>query len=354
MVTSDPASPEPVPQGRLVKFALTPRNSVSDPVISPDSRQVAYVAGEAQRMLWVHDLDRDRQREIDGTDGAQRPFWSPGSQFIGFATTRELRKISLQGGRPIRLCFLPSAKDGGFFGGSWSPDGRSIVFSCGDPARLYEVPARGGRPKLLIDAAEPEKGEGFTQPHFLPLEAGGRFLLFSQGKPAASKILFQNLETGERAVLASGAYPAYSPSGHILYQSSLPDLSSVLFAMPFSVQTLKATGEAFPIAEDAFGASVAVNSTLVYLNTVTPARPGRPTVRVVQNWYAEFQGQKNQPKPLAKADRHGREPKPKPEPLSRVIIYLTHQTFSCILESWNANPRPCKRRFSTSPIPIIA
>ena len=60
-------------------------------------------------------------------------------------------------------------------------------------------------------------------------------------------IAVKNLETGEWEVLAEGAYPVYSPSGHILYQTNR--YQSGLWALPFSIETLKATGEAFPIAE---------------------------------------------------------------------------------------------------------
>ena len=95
--------------------------------------------------LWIRDLDQSQPRVLEGTNGAFLPFWSPDSAFVGFATGGELMKVSVAGGIPIRLCPLPSSI---FVGGSWSPDGQSIAFSSGN-YEIYEVPARGGRGRIL-------------------------------------------------------------------------------------------------------------------------------------------------------------------------------------------------------------
>ncbi len=65
-------------------------------------------------------------------------------------------------------------------------------------------------------------------------------------------------------MLAVGAFPRYSPSGHILYQTAA--FSPGLWALPFSLETLKPVGEAFPIAENAGDPSVAGDGTLVYVD----------------------------------------------------------------------------------------
>ena len=74
-------------------------------------------------------------------------------------------------------------------------------------------------------------------------------------------IAVKNLETGEWELLAQGAFPVYSPSGHIVYQTNRYE--SGLWALPFSLETLKPTGEAFPIAEDVGQPSVAADGSLV-------------------------------------------------------------------------------------------
>ena len=244
----------------LRRFAFTPeslRETIGGrAAISPNGRQIVYVAGGEESKLWVRDLDAEEPRELAGTEGAQRPFWSPDSEFIGFAANRELKKISAQGGPTITLCQLP----GGILqGGGWSPGGDSIAFGSGGPSRIYEVTARGGEPRLLFES---EQGDGSTGPHFLPVQAVARSIIFDLGSPTDRDIAVKNLETGEWEVLAEGAYPVYSPSRHILYQTNRYE--SGLWALPFSIETLKPTGEAFPIAENAGGPSVGADGTLVY------------------------------------------------------------------------------------------
>ena len=157
-----------LPEAPLRRFAFTPQSLFETTggrvAISPNGRHIVYVAGGEESKLWVRDLDSEEPREINGTEGAARPFWSPDSQFIGFGANRQLKKISTQGGTAITLCPLPGEN---LQGGGWSPDGDLIAFGSGGPARIYEVPARGGKPRLLFEA---EVG-GFTSSHFLPLEA---------------------------------------------------------------------------------------------------------------------------------------------------------------------------------------
>ncbi len=131
-------------QPQLRKFALSVpgiEEQAFHAAISPDGRYIAYGVGSSRGVfdLWVYDMDQGDSRlltELGGFD----PFWSPDSQQIGFATVTELRRVSVQGGGEIRVCSIPFER---FHGGTWSPDGQSIVFSNGD---LYEVSAAGGPP----------------------------------------------------------------------------------------------------------------------------------------------------------------------------------------------------------------
>ena len=262
--------PEPS-QAPLRKFSFAPGplgdRLVIDlrAVISPDGRQIVYAAGGEPTKLWIRDLDSEEPRALDGTEGAHAPFWSPDSQFIGFVTGGlgaaggELKKVSVRGGAASTVCQLT----GNYAGGAWSPDGESIVFSSGIVRRLYEVPSRGGSPRLLVEPEGTAQGDHFWTPHFLPLEAGKRVLLFTIGAVFESEIVVEDLETGARTVLARGGTPVYSPSGHILYQTGLA--TAGLWALPFSIAALEATGEAFPIGDEASEPSVAADGTLVYI-----------------------------------------------------------------------------------------
>ncbi len=126
---------QPLPEAPLRRFAFTPESlyetttgrlldasggHAGGVAISPNGRHIVYVAVGEESKLWVRDLDREEPRELDGTEGAGRPFWSPDSQFIGFAANQELKKISAQGGPAITLCPLPR---GDLRGGAWIPEG---------------------------------------------------------------------------------------------------------------------------------------------------------------------------------------------------------------------------------------
>lgn len=255
-------SPEP-PEVPLVRFAFTPGGDVLDAVISPNGRHIAYVA---QGKLWIQDLDREEPRAIQATEGAQRPFWSPESDFIGFSVGDELKKVAAAGGPAVSLSQRPS---GNFVGGTWSPDGESIVFSVA-LRRLYHVPAQGGEVSSLPDPRQPEGSRRFWFPHFVPPGGGGRVLLFAVREGNESRMVARDLDSGEETVLGNGSLPVYSPSGHVLHQASRS--AAGIWALPFSAETLTATSEAFLVAERGASPSVSSGGTLVYLDS--PAAGG--------------------------------------------------------------------------------
>ena len=219
-------SPPPAEEAPLRRFAFTPPvpvradRLIGNLAISPNGRHIAFVTAGAEGKLWVQDLDRQEPRAIEGTEGARRPFWSPDSDFIGFAAGAELKKISVQGGVAIRVCEMPSSIFfGGGGGGGWSADGELIVFSSASPPRLshrlHEVPARGGTANRLVWAEESEQSSARIEAttHFLPSEAGDRVLLFSAfggGSTMGSKLMVQDLRTGRRELLGPGVAPVYS------------------------------------------------------------------------------------------------------------------------------------------------
>ena len=222
--------------------------------ISPDGKRIVYVAGAGETKLWVRELDQAQARELAGTAEARGPFWSPDSQFIGFATETDVRKISVRGGTPMTLCELPHRA---FGGGAWSPDEDSIAFSSGYPLRLFQVPARGGTPEILFDPEE-SMGPHIWAPRFFH-EASARGITFGAGAMGAPKIAVRDLQDHRNEVLAEGSWPFYSGTGHLLFERG-----DDLWALPFSAASLQATGEAFPVAQNAQGASVARDGTLVY------------------------------------------------------------------------------------------
>ena len=262
---------QPAPEAPLRRFAITPAVDVptssteAGVAVSPNGKHIAYTGAGTEGKLWIRDLDQSQPRVLEGTDGAFLPFWSPDSAFVGFATGGELMKVSVAGGIPIRLCPLPSSI---FVGGSWSPDGQSIAFSSGN-YEIYEVPARGGAANLVIAKEQPDATEGgptgfLGRPHFLPAGAGTRALVYSFGGTAERTLMVQDLDGERREILGPGTHPFYSSSGHLIYQPSLD--TDELWALPLSLSSLSAAGEAFPVTQNGSGPTVAADQTLVYLD----------------------------------------------------------------------------------------
>jgi eukaryotic-like serine/threonine-protein kinase len=285
------------PEVPLRRFALVPQQSLlissynTDVALSPDGRHIAY---NGNRRLWVHDLDREQPRSFDAAESVAEPFWSPDSRFIGYFTRTELRVIPVQGGSPVTVCGVPGEP----WGASWSPDGEVIVLSTGNPPGLYEVAASGGVAKPIASAEEPGITSGgpmraIYRPHFLPAEAGPRVLLAVYGTRSETIMMVQDLENGRREILGPGALPAYSPSGHIVFQES--GFVYRLWAMPFSLDTLKPTGKAFRVVQNGREPTVSTDGSLVYVEADLPG-----SQLVWRNRQGEKIGEVDRPQPTVR------------------------------------------------------
>ena len=259
-------SPAPVTEAPLRRFTLPTEGTPTRPSISPDGRHVAYLTGpQTNRVLWVQDLDQNRPRAIFGPDNLLpfQPAWSPDSQFIAFRLANELKKISIAGGSAATVCEV-SGRSYGI--AAWTPDGESIVFSM--KGQLYRAPSRGGRPELWLEA----QGEGreAAHPAFLSFEGGVEKLLYVEARTyLEAQIIALDRSSGRRNILAAGFSPSYAPSGHVFYDSIDPP---GVWAVPFAIETMKASGDPFPVSQNGHLPSVALDGTLAYFES--PASSG--------------------------------------------------------------------------------
>jgi eukaryotic-like serine/threonine-protein kinase len=214
------------------------------PVLSPDGDRVVFAATDpsGKKLLWVRPLDLLTAQPLEGTEDASFPFWSPDGRFVGFFVTGKLKKIDTRGGPPQSICAASSGR-----GGSWSPAG-VIVFAPDTYGGLQQVPSAGGNPTALTEPDAARKQTSQRWPVFLP---DGRHFLYWAGNPTATSqdtngIYLGSLDAKEqRFLFPADSNGLYSPPGYLLF---LRDRS--LMAQPFDAGGLKATGEAFPIAEE--------------------------------------------------------------------------------------------------------
>jgi Tol biopolymer transport system component len=263
-----PSAPDAGAQ-RTVKFTITPHKLVrgsdtdidAELSISRDGKHIAYVEDEGGQ-LWVRDLDQEQPRLVPGATRVYQAFWSPDNQTIGyvaggFLPGNNLVRIPVEGGTPTVIAKL----EGAFRRANWSADGETIVY-C-DTTGLYTVPAKGGTPTRILEHPHIE------HPSFLNLPDGRRALLYQAVDPPqrGHGIYVQVLGESQRRLLtvsmSSNPYPAYSPSGHIVYVDGTGD-SIAIWALPFSLDTLQATGKPFPIAQHGSSPQVSSTGTLVY------------------------------------------------------------------------------------------
>jgi serine/threonine-protein kinase len=117
-------------------------SNVPSMAVSPDGRRFVYMGNlDGTRPLFLREIDTDQAVELDGTDGAEIPFFSPDGQWIGFAAGGKLQKVSIRGGPPIELCDARAMR-----GASWGADG-TIVFAPKISSGLMRVSDGGGEPE---------------------------------------------------------------------------------------------------------------------------------------------------------------------------------------------------------------
>ena len=262
---------QPSLERTVTRFSFAPEG-VTRANISPDGQYILYVAdlGE-QSSLWLRSLSDESARELPGTEGATGGFWSADSSTIGFAVGTpdyELKRVSIDGGSPITLCELPDRSPFAFWGGTWSPDDERIVFSSG--LKLYEIASRGGQPQLLFDASG-EARRVSDSPHFLPANGGPPALVYvAYSSPTDGWVAVLNLETGERRELGPGTMPVYSADGYLIHGSGI-ETDAGLWALPFSLDTLQPTGDAYPISTAGMAPTISHGGTLAYLDQTASA-----------------------------------------------------------------------------------
>jgi serine/threonine-protein kinase len=209
----------------------------SDLALSPDGSRLVFVArgADGQLRLMTRGLGRSSSVELPGTAGARIPFFSPDGRWVAFWAEGKLKKTSVDGGAPI---VLAEAVD--FGGGSWGEDG-VIVAALG--RGLARVSSAGGEPTVIADLAM--EGVSPRWPEILP---GGRHVLFvaigARGPNAASIEALTLADGTRKPLIPGGTFGRYLRNGHLLYVNQ-----GTLYAAPFDVERLAATGTAVPVVD---------------------------------------------------------------------------------------------------------
>ena len=224
--------------------------------ISPDGRTIAYVS---KRKLWIRDLDRLESREVANSENSAHPFWSPDSSYLGYVVGKKMWRATRASGESTAIADLPDNISGAGSAG-WRPDG-TIILTTGFSG-LLQVQAGGGDVSHLLDVGSDEAD--FHDVSLLPDGRGAIFAVHRSVQGIDTIAVFDG-KTRKTLLQLDGqrlSHPVYSHTGHILFQRRL--INPGIWALPFSIDRLEATGEPFLVVPGAAAPRVADDGTLVF------------------------------------------------------------------------------------------
>jgi serine/threonine-protein kinase len=231
--------------------------------LSPDGRRLVYGVGNQVNIdnsgrFVLHELESGEGRLLEGLPDAGDPFFAPGNDLIGFATTSgALQQLSLLGGTPTPLVNLSSAS----MGASWGS--RGTIVSSGDWGQplLLTLLENDGNTEVLTTLDSEAREGAHLWPQILP---GNRAALFTIWIPAPSVdeslLAVVDLESGKHRLLSErGIFGRYATSGHLIFWRG-----GALMAAPFDLDTLSVSGDAKVVVEGvrANGGSMAAHYTI--------------------------------------------------------------------------------------------
>jgi len=218
----------------------------ADIAISPDGARLAFVAQDPSGVahLYTRRLDEQETAEVDGTEGARGPFFSPDGQWIAFQAQGKLKKVPAAGGVPVILC---DAAD--LLGGTWGDD-NSIVAVLDQTGSLWRIPSGGGERTLVANITPAIPG----WPQMLPRSQALLFTDMQGGAESASIEVLSLTDHRRKTVARGGTYARYLPNGYLVYVSS-----GRLFAVAFDPIRQETRGVPLEILDD-----VAYSSTFGY------------------------------------------------------------------------------------------
>jgi Tol biopolymer transport system component/DNA-binding winged helix-turn-helix (wHTH) protein len=236
-----PSDATPAAAGiRLFQPAPEGASIVSGGVLSPDGRQLAFVARDdasGKTALWIRALHTSELRRLDGTDGASKPFWSPDSGGIAFFANGSLIALDLGSESTQTVATVFAAG-----GGTWGADD-TILFAEWTGG-LYAVPASGDGDVATVATLDRQADDiAFAWPQFFPDSRRFLYQVVSLD-PTRSGVYVGDLLSGEHfRLLETTSAATLAPPHHVLHVDN-----DMLIAEELDPDRLELTGRAIVVA----------------------------------------------------------------------------------------------------------
>ena len=278
--------------------------------VSPDGRHVAVQTLDENRKadVWIYELTGNRRmRQLTTGGNSWRPYWTPDSRRVTFASDREgIEGIYWQTidtavtERLVASDTLGERDNGPWLRPEgWSPVGPTLAYRVRSPtdSSLWTiVPGSGRPPTLLTDLPGSAQYEAAFSPD-------GRWFAYTSNETGSDEIYVQPFPpTGvkHRATQHGGSWAMWSPDGRLVYRRSF-DIAATrstgmsLFALDVTMDrgVWFGTERALPLQGFIairdfrnYGLTPDGKKFVVLLPAGKPS-PG-PRITIVQNWFEDL------------------------------------------------------------------
>lgn len=262
----------PATAGRTVRLVIPMPagvTQVSDPAVSPDGTFVVFIGAQTGGgRLYIQRLNESAPRALERTEGAERPVVSPDSRWIAYYRGTRLEKVSVEGSDPIALADLTRRTGPGL---AWLGERLVVPASWLGPLTAVSAENSADTPKVIstLDSARGEIGHWFPSP--LP---DGRHLLMTIWNKATgtndADVAVLDTETGRHTPLFKGIEGRFVAPGYIVYFRA-----GAYHAIRFDPATRRVSGDPVRVVDDAAGqspdggetlADLSASGTFAYLN----------------------------------------------------------------------------------------
>ncbi len=278
-----------------------PQSRIRYPALSPDGRRVAVVGNEGgNNNIWIHEVDRALKTRLTRHEGTDIiPTWSPKGDRLAYSSNRtgdrDLYTIPADGSQePTLILTAPEFRQ---YVGDWSADETILLF--------YRQRV-GGQESDLWYLEKSDDGSSYEEVLFLQSRFNERTPKFS---PEGRYVAYSADESGEyevyirrfpdagglrRVSVNGGSQPRWRTDGEELFYVE----GDTLMAVPVSTSPELTVGTPKPLFSSP---GLLLNGARVLNYDVTPdgqrfvvwerieaKEEAQQSIRVVQNWFAEF------------------------------------------------------------------